>query len=30
MVGTVPERVNKHGAKIEDMAGTGQLDSLGG
>ena len=30
MVGTVPERVNKHGAKIEDMAGTGQHDSLGG
>ena len=30
MVGTVPERVNKRGAKIEDMAGTGQHDSLGG
>lgn len=30
MVGTVPERVNKHGDKIEDMAGTGQHDSLGG
>ena len=30
MVGTVPERVNKHGAKIEDLAGTGQHDSLGG
>lgn len=30
MVGTVPERVNKHGVKIEDMAGTGQHDSLGG
>ena len=30
MVGTVPERVNKHGAKIEDIAGTGQHDSLGG
>lgn len=30
MVGTVPERVNKHGDKIEDMAGTGEHDSLGG
>lgn len=30
MVGTVPERVNKHGVKIEDLAGTGQHDSLGG
>ena len=30
MVGTVPERVNNHGEKIEDMAGTGQHDSLGG
>ena len=30
MVGTIPERVNKHGAKIEDIAGTGQHDSLGG
>lgn len=30
MVGTVPERVNKHGEKIEDMAGTGEHDSLGG
>ncbi len=30
MVGTVPERVNKHGIKIEDLAGTGQHDSLGG
>ena len=30
MVGTVPERVNKHGIKIEDIAGTGQHDSLGG
>ena len=30
MVGTVPERVNKHGEKIEDMAGTGEHDSSGG
>jgi len=30
MVGTVPERVNKHGEKIEDIAGTGKHDSLGG
>ena len=30
MAGTVSERVNKHGEKIEDMAGTGQHDSLGG
>ena len=28
--GTVPERINKHGDKVEDMAGTGQHDSLGG
>jgi hypothetical protein len=30
MVGIVPERVDKHGTKIEDIAGTGQHDSLGG
>ena len=30
MVDIVPERVNKHGTKIEDLAGTGQHDSLGG
>jgi len=30
MVGTVPERVNKHGTKIEDLAGTGEHDSMGG
>jgi hypothetical protein len=30
MVGTVPERINKHGIKIEDIAGTGEHDSLGG
>lgn len=27
---TVPERVDKHGSKIEDAAGTGEHDSLGG
>ena len=27
---TVPERVDKHGSKVEDAAGTGQHDSLGG
>jgi hypothetical protein len=30
MAGTVPERVDKKGTKIEDLAGTGQHDSLGG
>lgn len=30
MVGTVPARVNRNGTKIEDLAGTGQHDSLGG
>jgi hypothetical protein len=30
MAGTVPERVDKHGTKIEEIAGTGQHDSLGG
>jgi hypothetical protein len=30
MMGTVPERIDKHGTKIEDIAGTGQHDSLGG
>ena len=30
MMGTVPERVNTHGTKIEDVAGTGQHDSVGG
>lgn len=27
---TVPERVDKHGSKIEEAAGTGEHDSLGG
>lgn len=30
MVGTLPERTNGKGTKIEDLAGTGQHDSLGG
>jgi hypothetical protein len=30
MVGTVPERVNRAGTKIEDIAGTGEHDSWGG
>ena len=30
MVGTLPERLNGRGSKIEDLAGTGQHDSLGG
>ena len=30
MVGTLPERTNGRGTKIEDLAGTGQHDSLGG
>jgi hypothetical protein len=30
MVGTVPARVNRQGTKIEDLAGTGQHDSMGG
>jgi len=30
MVGIVPERINKHGTKIEDLAGSVQHDSLGG
>ena len=30
MVGTLPERVNRCGTKLEDIAGTGQHDSLGG
>ena len=29
-VATVPARVNRHGTKIEDLAGTGEHDSLGG
>ena len=30
MVGIVPERVDRRGTKIEDLAGTGEHDSLGG
>jgi hypothetical protein len=30
MVGTVPQRVDRHGTKIEDIAGTGQHDAPGG
>lgn len=30
MQGVVPERINKEGTKVEDLAGTGQHDSLGG
>ena len=27
---TVPQRIDKHGTKVEDLAGTGQHDSSGG
>ena len=30
MAGTVPQHVDEHGTKIEDIAGTGEHDSLGG
>jgi bifunctional ADP-heptose synthase (sugar kinase/adenylyltransferase) len=30
MRGTVPERINKQGTKVEDLAGTGEHDSRGG
>jgi hypothetical protein len=30
MGGTVPQHVDEHGTKIEDIAGTGEHDSLGG
>lgn len=30
MPATLPERVDKHGSKVEDVAGTGEHDSLGG
>jgi len=30
MVATLPERTNNKGTKIEDIAGTGEHDSLGG
>jgi hypothetical protein len=28
--GTVPQRVDSHGTKVEDLAGTGEQDSPGG
>jgi len=30
MLDTVPQRVNREGTKIEDIAGTGEQDSMGG
>ena len=27
---TVPQRIDSHGTKVEDLAGTGQQDSPGG
>jgi hypothetical protein len=27
---TVPQRIDRHGHKVEDMAGTGEHDSAGG
>lgn len=30
MKDTVPQRINKQGQKIEDLAGNGQIDSQGG
>lgn len=27
---TVPQRIDKHGTKVEDLAGTGEHDSAGG
>jgi hypothetical protein len=30
MKDTVPQRVNREGTKIEDLAGTGEQDSKGG
>jgi hypothetical protein len=27
---TLPERIDSHGSKIEDLAGTGEQDSRGG
>jgi hypothetical protein len=27
---TVPQRIDKHGTKVEDLAGTGEHDSSGG
>lgn len=28
--GALPQRIDKRGSKIEDMAGTGEIDSSGG
>jgi hypothetical protein len=28
--GTVPQRLDSHGTKVEDLAGTGEQDSPGG
>jgi hypothetical protein len=30
MEATVPERIDRHGTKVEDLAGTGIPDALGG
>jgi hypothetical protein len=30
MKDTVPQRVNREGTKIEDLAGTGEQDAMGG
>ena len=30
MRGTVPQRINREGTKIEDLAGTGEQDAMGG
>lgn len=30
MKDTVPQRIDKKGTKIEDLAGTGEIDSSGG
>lgn len=30
MKDTVPQRINRQGTKIEDLAGTGEQDSPGG
>ncbi len=27
---TIPQHIDNHGSKIEDMAGTGECDALGG
>jgi len=28
--GSIPQRIDCHGTKIEDLAGTGKLDAIGG